>query len=118
MKDFDSLKDKLSPEQRKQATEMAREILTEMALSEIRKARKITQKQLARRLNVTQPSVARLERTADMHLSTLSKTVRALGGELAIYVRFPSGLTKLSSQRRRRNARRSEWLRRELRHCT
>ena len=67
------------------------EILDEyLSLEELRKARKLTQKELARKLNINQENVSRIERRSDMLLSTLQNHVRAMGGELTITVQFPN----------------------------
>jgi DNA-binding XRE family transcriptional regulator len=64
-------------------------IAEEMTLSELRRARKLTQVRMARTLGVTQDSVSRLEKRSDLLLSTLRKSVRALGGNLSLVVEFP-----------------------------
>ena len=43
----------------------------------------------ASRLGVTQDSVSRLEKRSDLLLSTLRKTVEALGGNLSLVAEFP-----------------------------
>jgi DNA-binding XRE family transcriptional regulator len=66
-------------------------IAEEMTLRELRKARKRTQAEVAKRLGVTQDSVSRLEQRSDLLLSTLRKTVEAMGGQLSIVAEFPDG---------------------------
>jgi hypothetical protein len=61
----------------------------EMSLSELRRARKLTQVKIAKSLGVTQDSVSRLEQRTDLLLSTLRKTVQAMGGELSLIATFP-----------------------------
>ena len=60
----------------------------EMTLRELRKARKLTQVRLAKQLGVTQDSVSRLESRSDVLLSTLRKTVEAMGGSLSLVAEF------------------------------
>lgn len=60
-----------------------------MTLRELRKARKLTQVRLARKLGVTQDSVSRLEKRSDLLLSTLRKTIEAMGGNLSLIAEFP-----------------------------
>ena len=73
---------KLSPAQRKKVEARAAELVAEeMTLRELRKARKLTQVRVAKALGVTQDSVSRLEKRSDLLLSTLRKTVQAMGGE-------------------------------------
>jgi DNA-directed RNA polymerase specialized sigma subunit len=63
----------------------------EVTLRELRKARQLTQVELAKVLGVKQEQVSRGEKRADMHLSTLQRTVRAMGGELILTAQFPDG---------------------------
>ena len=88
-----TLKDKmkeLSPAQRKKVEARAAELIAEeMTLRELRHARKLTQVKMAKTLGVTQDSVSRLERRSDLLLSTLRKTVEAMGGNLSLVAEFP-----------------------------
>jgi transcriptional regulator with XRE-family HTH domain len=54
--------------------------------------KQITQEEVAQRLSSRQVYVSRLERRADMKLSTLREYVRALGGDLQLMVTFPRDL--------------------------
>jgi transcriptional regulator with XRE-family HTH domain len=53
-----------------------------MTMRELRKARKITQVQLAKKLGVKQEQVSRSEKRVDLHLSTLKGSLEAMGGTL------------------------------------
>ena len=64
-------------------------IAEEMTLRELRKARKLTQVSLARELGISQDGISRMERRSDLLLSTLRKTVEAMGGSLSLVARFP-----------------------------
>lgn len=68
-------------------------IAEELALRDLRQAERMTQAQVAERLGGRQVYVSRLERRADMKLSTLRAYVEALGGELQLMVTFPEGRT-------------------------
>jgi len=61
----------------------------EMTLRELRRTRKLTQVRMAKALGITQDSVSRLEKRSDVLLSTLRKTVRAMGGNLSLVAEFP-----------------------------
>jgi transcriptional regulator with XRE-family HTH domain len=92
---------KLSPAERKKVEDRAAEIIAEeMSLRDLRKARKLTQARVAKTLGITQDSVSRLEKRSDLLLSTLRKTVKAMGGEVRIIAEFPDRapilLTELS----------------------
>ena len=81
---------KLSIAQRKKVEVRAAELTAEeMTLRELRKARKLTQVRLARRLGITQDGVSRLEKRSDLLLSTLRETVEAMGGNLSLVAQFP-----------------------------
>lgn len=81
---------KLSPAQRKKVEARAAQLMAEeMTLRELRKARKLTQVRMAKALGVTQDSVSRLEKRSDLLLSTLRKTVQAMGGNLSLVAEFP-----------------------------
>lgn len=81
---------RVSPErQRKIYAEAARLIAEEMTLRELRRARKLTQAKLAKKLKLPQNSVSDIERRTDLLLSTLRKTVSALGGNLTLVAEFP-----------------------------
>ncbi len=81
---------KLSPAQRKKVEARAAELMAEeMTLRELRRARKLTQVRMAQALGTTQDSVSRLEKRSDLLLSTLRKTVEAMGGSLSLVAEFP-----------------------------
>ena len=48
-------------------------------LAELRKARELTQKEVADRLRIAQPQVAKLEKRTDVYLSTLARYLEATG---------------------------------------
>jgi transcriptional regulator with XRE-family HTH domain len=80
---------KLHPAQRKKVEVRAAELVAEeMTLRELRRARKLTQVRIAKLLGITQDSVSRLERRSDLMLSTLRKTIKAMGGELSLVAEF------------------------------
>jgi DNA-binding XRE family transcriptional regulator len=66
-------------------------IREEMTMRELRKARSITQMELAKTLQVKQEQISRIERRTDLHISTLRRQVEALGGELTLMATFPKG---------------------------
>ncbi|HXA49105.1 MAG TPA: helix-turn-helix domain-containing protein [Candidatus Acidoferrum sp.] len=81
---------KLGPGQRRKVEARAAELVAEeMTLRELRRARKLTQVRMAKALGITQDSVSRLEKRSDLLLSTLRKTVKAMGGNLSLIAEFP-----------------------------
>src|SRR3989442_7587711 len=80
---------KLNAVQRKKVESRAAELIAEkMSLRDLRKARKLTQARVAKVLGVTQDSISRLEKRSDLLLSTLRKTVQAMGGDVRIVAEF------------------------------
>ena len=61
----------------------------EMSLQDLRKARKQTQVHVAKELGIKQENVSRIEKRADLLLSTLSGYVEAMGGKLRLVAEFP-----------------------------
>ncbi len=66
-------------------------IAEEYTLRDLRRAKQITQAQVAATLDGKQVYISRLERRADMKLSTLRGYIRAIGGDLQLMVTFPEG---------------------------
>lgn len=77
------------------ASAKAAEMLAVMDLNEIRKVRHITQNQIAEALQITQPSVAQLEKRNDIYISTLRNYLSSIGAQLELIASFPDG-TKIS----------------------
>ena len=87
---LDEMMATLDPERRRKIEERAAELIAEeMTLRELRKARKLTQVSVARELGISQDAVSRLEHRSDVLLSTLRRTVEAMGGTLSLIARFP-----------------------------
>jgi transcriptional regulator with XRE-family HTH domain len=78
--------------QRKIKKRAAELIAEEFTLRDLRKAKQITQEEVAQRLSGRQVYVSRLERRADMKLSTLRAYIQALGGDLQLMVTFPGNI--------------------------
>lgn len=92
---------KLSPAECKKVENRAAEIIAEeMSLRDLRKARKLTQARVAKTLGITQDSVSGLEKRSELLISTLRKTVKAMGGDVRIVAEFadraPVVLSELS----------------------
>jgi DNA-binding XRE family transcriptional regulator len=64
-------------------------VAEEMTLQELRQARKLTQVRMAKALGISQDGVSRLEKRSDLLLSTLRKSVEAMGGNLSLVAEFP-----------------------------
>ena len=82
--------EKLPPALRKKVEKRAAELIAEeMTLRELRRARKLTQTRVAKKLGISQDSVSRLENRTDLLLSTLRKTIESMGGTLSLIAQFP-----------------------------
>ena len=68
------------------AAELRREV---EGLKALRKLARRSQEQIARSLGVKQPSVLKMERQADLYLSTLRRFIEAAGGKLELRVELP-----------------------------
>ena len=80
----------LSPErQARIAARTAEPIEDELTLRDLRHAQHLTQERMAALMGVEQENVSRLERRADLLLSTLSSYVAAMGGKLRLVAEFP-----------------------------
>lgn len=80
----------MTPEQREAAARRADELTAQyLTLQELRKARELTQTQLARVMGKNQVNIAQLEKRSDMLLSTLRSYIEAMGGQLNLVVEFP-----------------------------
>ena len=70
--------------------ETAREATQIMSLRDVRKAFHRSQESVAKALDMEQESVLRIERRADLLLSTMRKYVEAMGGDLKLIAKFPN----------------------------
>ena len=80
----------IGPARRKKVEARAATLIAEeMTLQELRQARKLTQVRMAKALGISQDGVSRLEKRSDLLLSTLRKSVEAMGGNLSLVAEFP-----------------------------
>ena len=86
---FSELRARMSPEAQARAAARAEAMLEEMQLQALRKARNVTQVEVAKAMSVEQAAISKLERRDDMYVSTLRQYVKALGGELRLVASFP-----------------------------
>lgn len=86
---FKTVMENLPPEQRAKVEQRAAELIAEeMTLQDLRRAREFTQIRMGELLNMRQENVSRLERRADLLVSTLQSYIAAMGGELSLVVEF------------------------------
>lgn len=89
------LKHKVSPERREELKQDAVAELDRLGFAALRKARRQTQAELASKLGIDQAGVSALENRSDLLVSTLTKYVRALGGDVEIRAVFPGASFRL-----------------------
>jgi hypothetical protein len=95
-KNVKDLQAKMSPASRARSAVKAERLIEEMALDELRAARALTQEHLSTLLGVRQSAVSKLERRADMYVSTLRHFIEAMGGRLEIRAVFPEGDVRIT----------------------
>jgi transcriptional regulator with XRE-family HTH domain len=82
---------KLTPQRRARIEARTKELIEEeLTLRDLRLAEHLTQERMAELMGVEQENVSRLERRADLLLSTLSSYVAAMGGKLRLVAEFPN----------------------------
>ena len=96
---FSKLRARMTEEANAKAGAEAVALRREMDLAEMRRALQLSQEEIAGTLNVGQAAIAKLEKRADMYVSTLRRFVEAMGGELEIVARFPDGEVRIKNFR-------------------
>jgi transcriptional regulator with XRE-family HTH domain len=95
-KPFRDLREKMPEKNRKRAAARTKAMLAAMPLQELREARRLSQESLAELYKGRQSTISKLERRADMYVSTLRRYIQAMGGSLQIIARFPDGEVEIS----------------------
>ena len=86
---LEEILNQMPEERRTRIFKRADEIRQEINLREMRRLRKITQTRLSKKLRIGQEGISRIERRADLYLSTLRNYVEGVGGKLSLVVEFP-----------------------------
>jgi DNA-binding transcriptional regulator YiaG len=86
------IKARMKPEVRAAAEADARRLSEELHLSQLRKARGLTQEALAELLDVSQAEVSKMERRTELYVGTLRKFIEAMDGQLVLVARFADGV--------------------------
>jgi DNA-binding XRE family transcriptional regulator len=92
---WEDLQHKSSPERLAEIDREAVAELDRIGFAALRKARELTQVELAEKLGIDQASVSAIENRSDLLLSTLTKYIRALGGEVEVRAVFPEATFNL-----------------------
>jgi DNA-binding transcriptional regulator YiaG len=96
LRKFGVLRANMSPEDRERALAATRELLEQMPLQELRRARDMSQQTLAEAMAVPQSTVSKIERRTDAYIGTIRRYIEAMGGSLRIIADFPDvGLVEI-----------------------
>ncbi len=87
-KKFRQLYDKIPAGRRTRIERRVTARLEKLPLAAIRRARGLTQQQLAKELGVEQPTLSQLEHRTDLVISTLRRFIEATGGKLRIVAEY------------------------------
>lgn len=94
---FSGLVEKMPPERQTRIEAIAAGLREEMDLTQLRMARQLSQAALGEILHIEQPAVAKIEKRADIYVSTLRRFIEAMGGELEITARFPDHNVRITN---------------------
>lgn len=86
----------MSEEAQARVAEKTEALRVQMDLTELRRARKLSQESLAQNLHVNQASVAKMEKRTDMYISSLRRFIQAMGGELEVTAKFPDRSVRIN----------------------
>lgn len=93
---FAELLEKMDPARRARVEARVQATLADMPLQELRRARQMSQTQLAEHLEIAQSEISKIEHRTDLYLSTLRSYIEAMGGELELIARFPDGAVRIT----------------------
>jgi DNA-binding XRE family transcriptional regulator len=89
---WSDIKARMKPATRAQIEAEGRRLSDDLHLSQLRKARGLTQETMAELLGVSQAEVSKMERRTELYVGTLRKFIEAMNGELVLAARFPDGV--------------------------
>ncbi|WP_169393398.1 MULTISPECIES: helix-turn-helix domain-containing protein [Psychrobacter] len=94
MTTFTSLDDymaTLPADSKQRINNKAKALSQSIELAKLRRAQSLKQTELAAMMGVSQANISKVESGKDIQLSTLQQYVHALGGEISITAKMPSG---------------------------
>jgi transcriptional regulator with XRE-family HTH domain len=98
MRTLEQVINSLPPAERAKVLARGQEIIAEeIVLQHLRKARRLTQENMAKILGMRQDSVSKIERRSNMLLSTFRSYIEAMGGKLRLVVEFPDAVAEVTS---------------------
>jgi DNA-binding transcriptional regulator YiaG len=94
---FAEVRARMTPAAQAQAEAEALRLEEEKDLAEVRRALKLSQDEIAQTLQIGHGSVAKIEKRADMYVSTLRRFIEAMSGQLEIAARFSDHSVKIKN---------------------
>jgi DNA-binding XRE family transcriptional regulator len=89
-RNIDDIVASLPPRRRRRIEQRASKLVAEeLTLQELRRARAMTQVRMAKKLGIAQKQISEIEKRTDMHISTLRRSIEAMGGKLSLVAEFP-----------------------------
>ncbi len=88
-KPFSELRKQITPERRAKTENRVQLALLHIALMELQESLGVTQDNLGEELSDVQSALSELENQDDIQVSTLSRSIKALGGRLKLVADFP-----------------------------
>ena len=89
---WSDIKARIKPVTRARIETEGRRLSDDLHLSQLRKARGLTQETMADLLGVSQAEVSKMERRTELYVGTLRKFIEAMNGELVLAARFSDGV--------------------------
>ena len=89
---WSDIKARTTPDTRARIAAEAKRLSEDLHLSQLRKARGLTQEAMADLLGVSQAEVSKMERRTELYVGTLRKFIEAMNGELVLAARFSDGV--------------------------
>ena len=86
------IKARVKPETLTRSEAEASRLSEELHLSQVRKARGLTQEAVAELLGVSQAEVSKMERRSELYIGFFKKFIEAMNGELVLAARFADGV--------------------------
>jgi len=87
----DEYEEKLAEEEQTTIQEKAREMYTELKLQQLRRQFRVSQKELAGKMQITQSQVSKIENNQNLEIRTLRRFLNNLGLEMVIYAKKEDG---------------------------
>lgn len=87
-RDYHDEKMRIDPQYRQEYEALEEEFALAKRMIEARAKANLTQAQIAERMGITQPSVARIESGKNVSLKTLGRYAKALGAEVKVEIVF------------------------------